>query len=109
MTQKPDPVHAFPTRAPALSTSVPTTPALDEELLRQWIAAAISCAVIRDIQDDEGMEATVDGIQGALGYGYSPEEAMQSLESALFDWVSIKLSKSDKDIPQMGGIELNQP
>ena len=108
MTQKPDSVHAFPTRAPALSTSVPTTPVFDEELLRQWIAAAISCAVIRDIQDDEGIEATVEGIQGALGYGYSHEEAMQSLESALFDWVSIKLSNSDKDIPPMGGIELNQ-
>ena len=108
MTQKPDPVHAFPTRAPALSTSVPTTPTTDEEPVRQWIAAAISRAVIRDIQEDEGMEATVEGIQGALGYGYSHEEAMRSLESALFDWVAIKLSKSDKDIPQMGGIELNQ-
>ncbi|MDE0115404.1 MAG: hypothetical protein OXT07_02110 [bacterium] len=108
MTQKPDPVHAFPTRAPALSTSVPTTHTANDELVRQWIAAAISCAVIRDIQDDEGVEATVQGIQGALGYGYSHEEAMQSLESALSDWVSIKLSKSDKDIPQMGGIELTQ-
>ena len=108
MTQKPDPVHAFPTRAPALSTSVPATPTVDEELVRQWIAAAIPCAVIRDIQEDEGTEATVQGIQGALGYGYSHEEALQSLESALFDWVSIKLSKSDKDIPQMGGIELIQ-
>lgn len=107
MTQKPDPVHAFPTRTPTLSTSVPTTPVADEKLVRQWIAAAISCAVIRDIQDDGGIEATVEGVQGALGYGYSHEEAMQSLESALFDWVSIKLSKSDKDIPPMGGIELN--
>ena len=108
MTQKPDPVHAFPTRTPALSTGVPTSHTADDELIRQWIAAAISRAVVRDIQDDEGMEATVQGIRGALGYGYSHEEAMQSLESALFDWVSIKLSKSDKDIPQMGGIELIQ-
>ena len=60
-------------------------------------AAAISCAVIRDIQEDEGMKATVQGIQGALDYGFSHEEALQSLESALFDWVSIKLSKSDKE------------
>lgn len=108
MTQKPDPVRAYPSRAPALSTSVPTSHTTDDELILQWIAAAISCAVVRDIKDDEGVEATVPGIQGALGYGYSHEEAMQSLESALFDWVSIKLSKSDKDMPQMGGIELIQ-
>lgn len=77
-----------------------------EKLLAQWAGAAVSHAVVRSIDDPAGLVATVVGIDGAWGFGSSPEEALDDLKSVLIDWAALKLADGDDDIPSMEGVHL---
>lgn len=77
-----------------------------EKLLAQWAGAAVSHAVVRSIDDPAGLVATVVGIDGAWGFGNSPEEALEDLKSVLIDWAALKLADGDDDIPSMEGVHL---
>lgn len=75
-------------------------------LIQRWAKAAIGHHVVRSISDPDGYVATVAGIDGAWGFGDSPEEARDDLESVLFEWASLKLEDGDDDIPNMEGVFL---
>ena len=77
-----------------------------EKLLAQWADAAVSHAVVRSIDDPAGLVAAVAGIDGAWGFGSSPEEALDDLKSVLIDWAALKLADGDDDIPSMEGVHL---
>ena len=62
--------------------------------------------MVRDIDDPVGVVASVAGINGPRGFGHSPEEALEELNSALIDWADAKLKNGDDDIPSMGGVQL---
>lgn len=62
--------------------------------------------MVRDIDDPVGVVASVAGINGPRGFGHSPEEALEELNSALIDWADDKLKNGDDDIPSMGGVQL---
>ena len=75
-------------------------------LLAQWSDAAMSHAMVRSIGHEEFV-ATVPGLQGALGYGSTEDEALDSLRSALADWVHVQLEHGGDDIPVMGGVNFS--
>lgn len=75
-------------------------------LLAEWSDAAMPHAMVRAVGPDEFV-ATVAGLQGALGYGSTEEEALDSLRSALADWVHVQLEHGGDDIPLMAGINVN--
>ena len=77
-----------------------------EKLIELWAVAAVSHAKVRDINDPDGLVATVVGIDGAWGFGSSSEEALADLRSVLVDWATLKLEDGDDDIPSMEGLHL---
>lgn len=80
-----------------------------QRLVEQWADIAISHAIVRDIEDPDGLIARVVGIKGAWGFGQSADEALAELRTALIDWASIKLEDGDDDIPSMEGVHLVLP
>lgn len=77
-----------------------------DRLVAQWADVAVSHAVVRGIDDPPGLTAGVAGIDGAWGFGVSPEEALAELRSVLVDWARLKLEDGDDDIPSMEGVHL---
>ncbi len=75
-------------------------------LLAEWSDAAMPHAKVSAIGPEEFV-ATVAGLQGALGYGSTKDEALDSLRSALADWVHVQLEHGADDIPVMGGVNFN--
>ena len=77
-----------------------------EDLVNQWAKIAVSHARTEFINDPVGVVATVAGLKGPWGFGHTPEEALNELESVLVDWVTMKLEDGDNDIPDMEGVHL---
>ena len=76
-------------------------------LLNMWVERAVSHAKIETIDDPSWtVVATVAALKGPLGVGNTNQEALDHLRSVLSDWVMLKLSDGDNDIPRMGGISL---
>lgn len=71
-----------------------------------WAKAAKLQARIERLEDSGEFYASVPGARGAWACGPTPEEAEAELESALVDWVLLKLELGADDIPEMGGIRL---
>ena len=61
---------------------------------------------MKKIAPDEFV-ATVSWIQGAIGYGASKADAVDSLRYGLADWLHLKLVDGDDDIPALGGLNFN--
>ncbi|MCY4175415.1 MAG: hypothetical protein OXD37_03645 [Acidimicrobiaceae bacterium] len=72
----------------------------------RWAEAARHGACVERLEDSGDFYACVPGATGAWGSGPTPEEAVEELESALVDWVLLKLELGADDIPDMGGIRL---
>jgi len=68
-----------------------------------WAKAARQQACIERLEDSGEFYASVPGARGAWACGSTPEEAEAELESALVDWVLLKLETGAEDIPEMGG------
>lgn len=77
-----------------------------QRLVEQWADIAVSHAIVREIEDPNGLIARVVGIKGSWGFGQSASEALAELRTALIDWASIKLEDGDDDIPSMEGVHL---
>lgn len=71
-----------------------------------WAKAARQQACIERLEDSDDFYASVPGARGAWACGPTPEDAEAELESALVDWVLLKLELGADDIPEMGGIRL---
>ena len=106
---------AIPDCAPSTLGSVSTTDpdvSTDEvegvplDLVRHYAKLARSRAEGSEV--DKGVwVVTVAGLEGAYGDGASFEEACDSLEEAVVGWVAVKRRVGAKDIPPLGGINLN--
>ena len=73
---------------------------------RKWVDAAIRHNTVKEIAPGEFV-ATVAWIQGAIGYGASKADAVDSLRYGLADWLHLKLVDGDDDIPVLGGLNFN--
>lgn len=71
----------------------------NEHTVSSWVEIAITRATLRGSDDPPGLIATVIDIEGAWGHGATRDDALEDFESALADWVSLKLKDGDDDIP----------
>ncbi|MDE0232091.1 MAG: hypothetical protein OXI56_09175 [bacterium] len=74
--------------------------------IARWAEVAVSHAVTRRSEDPPGLIATVEGVEGAWGFGDTNHKALEDLESVLRDWAAMKLRDGDKDIPHIKGVDL---
>ena len=79
---------------------------LYQKILSKWVDAAIRHNAVKEIAPGEFV-ATVAWIQGAIGYGASKADAVDSLRYGLADWLHLKLVDGDDDIPVLGGLNFN--
>lgn len=100
MNQGTDPVGAVlaPERAPVAAQQGGDT------AIAEWVDAAMARASVHGVDEDGGVAATVAGVEGALGYGFTEEEALGSLKAGLEAWAGFKLDMGDGDIPTIDGI-----
>ena len=77
-----------------------------EELAKRWIRIAMFHAICRPIQDPVGFIASIAGVDGAWGFGETCNDALVELESVLAEWLDLKLTNRDSDIPKMEHIDL---
>ncbi len=79
---------------------------LYQKILSNWVDAAIRHNAVKEIAPGEFV-ATVAWIQGAIGYGASKADAVDSFRYGLADWLHLKLVDGDDDIPVLGGLNFN--
>ncbi len=79
---------------------------LYQKILSNWVDAAMRHHSAKEIAPGEFV-AAVAWIQGAIGYGASEEDAVDSLRYGLADWLHLKLVDGDDDIPVLGGLNFN--
>ena len=75
-----------------------------ESTIVDWVKAAMVRAEVHDTDEDDGIATTVADVKGALGYGFTREEALDGLRLGLEAWARFKLDKGDDDIPTFGGV-----
>ncbi len=80
-----------------------------QKLIALWAEIAVRHAIVRPINDPEGLIATVAGLDGAWAFGPTPEDAATELNSVLIGWATLKLDDGDTDIPPMEGLNLVPP
>ncbi len=77
-----------------------------QKILSNWVDAAMRHHSVKEIAPGEFV-ATVAWIQGAIGYGGSEADTVDSLRYGLADWLHLKLVDGDDDIPVLGGLNFN--
>ena len=75
-------------------------------LLGSWVDAALRHSSVKALGPGEFV-STVVGVQGAVGYGVSVEDAVDSLRFGLADWLHLSLVAGDDGIPVLGGLDFN--
>lgn len=75
-----------------------------DSLIQQWVNLAVRHARVRDV--DGALVADVVGLDGAWADGATSGDAVAALAEVLTEWVTLKLSDGDKDIPPMEGVQL---
>ena len=75
-------------------------------LLGSWVDAALRHSSVKALGPGEFVSA-VAGVQGAVGYGESEVEAVDSLRFGLADWLHLSLVDGDDDIPVFAGLDFN--
>jgi predicted RNase H-like HicB family nuclease len=80
--------------------------ALRDNALEQYITVAVQAARLSKFEEDEGWFAEIDGFPGVWADGATSEAALATLAEVLRDWLKIKLSYQDPDIPVVANIDL---
>lgn len=91
---------------PALSLRISGKP-LPYALLEKYRAEAMKLALTRQLEDSGRRFAEIPSFVGLWGEGDSEEAAHGDLSGALEDWLLLKIERSDRDIPEISGINLN--
>jgi predicted RNase H-like HicB family nuclease len=74
--------------------------------LQHYQREALKQAKVVRLSAQEGFVAKIPGLKGLLAVGGSRREALLALESALDDWISIKLSRR-LSLPKLSAEELH--
>ena len=74
-------------------------------VLQSWARLAVRRAVVKQL--DEGWFAEIEGFGGVWAHEASAQEALEELESVVFDWALLKICDADQDIPVVGDIDPN--
>ncbi len=74
-------------------------------MLTQYIRAAMQRARYETIEDPEPFYGEIPDCQGVWATGQTPEECRRELESALEDWILLRLSRQ-LSVPVIEGLDL---
>lgn len=75
-------------------------------LFDRYIEAAMRKALTSNLEDGT-VFAEIPGFEGVWGNGATEEDALIDLRAALPDWVLLKIETSDRDLPTISNIDLN--
>ncbi len=78
-----------------------------EALVDAWVDEAVRHAWKRELEPGLWI-ATVAGVTGAMADGDSEQEVTRRLPTVLHDWAWLKIDDGDRDIPVIGGVDLNR-
>jgi predicted RNase H-like HicB family nuclease len=75
-------------------------------LIDRYVLCAMRAVVVERLEDLSYF-AEIPGFQGVWADGRSGRVAERELEAALRAWVELKIEHGDRDLPVVGGIDLN--
>ncbi len=79
---------------------------MERKLVETWAEAAAEHASLREINDSDGVVATVAGLEGVWAQGSDARAAKAELLEVLIDWAALKIEHGDDDIPSIDGVSL---
>lgn len=91
--------------------ALPNTPwsgeARPTQVIDRFVSEAMRCAVVSFLDVESVFFAEIPGFRGPWAEGATEDAAYSDLESALRAWLDLKLTHQDRDIPEVGEINLN--
>lgn len=94
------PISNGPADVPVVKKVIP------EALFAKYMSLANRLAITSRI-DDGGYFAEIPGFFGLWGDGVDEVSAREDLSDALEDWLLLKIGDGDRDLPILGGVDLN--
>jgi hypothetical protein len=79
---------------------------LPEQLLDRYITEAMKATDVKRLEDG-AMFAEIRGFDGVWACNPDLAACIAEFRETLFDWIVIKIEQSDRDLPQIAGINLN--
>ena len=76
---------------------------MERKLVETWAEAAAEHASLREIDDSDGVVATIAGLDGVWAQGADARAAKAELLEVLIDWAALKIERGDDDIPSALG------
>ena len=93
--------------------AITSTPAADHHpmqladvLIDKFVQTALRHARLRDVGEGHWI-ADVVGLDGVWADASSADATFGALDAVIRDWLWLKIEDGDRDIPVMGGIDLN--
>ncbi len=75
-------------------------------MLTQYIQAAMALATYEMLDEDQSLYGEIPGFQGVWSNALTPAACQQELQSALEDWILVRI-EDHLLLPIVGGIDLN--
>lgn len=79
---------------------------LSGAIIAKYARLAVRGAELKQLQDGEFF-AEIPDLRGVWARGSTRDEALRELKEVVEDWAHLKIQDADKDLPVVGGINLN--
>lgn len=79
---------------------------MPSQLVDRYVRHAVDQAITEQMPDDTWY-AEVPVLPGVWAEGKTPDEALEELAVVAHEWTVIKVQDRDRDLPVLGGIDLN--
>jgi len=90
------------------STIEPNAPRhIQQRTFDRYVQGAMKLARVKKMEDDSCYFSEIPGFPGVWGSGETMKDALNTLDEVLREWVLLKIKDSDKDIPIIEEINLN--
>lgn len=76
------------------------------DVLNRFVDLAMEAAIVEKLENNTWF-AELPQFSGVWGNGDTKEAALKDLRGALREWTTLKIKDADRDIPQIGDIDLN--
>jgi predicted RNase H-like HicB family nuclease len=86
--------------------TVSDEPAIPLQLIGRYVAAACRRGMTEQTEDGRWY-AEVQVLPGVWAEGDTEEQALTELRETVEEWVQMKISDKDRDLPLLDGIDLN--
>ena len=90
-----------------LGEQLQPTKHLPLQLMDRYLTEAIKMASLEKLEEDGVWFAEIPGFDGVFASDADFGVCGTHLREVLFDWLVLKIEQNDRDIPVVGGINLN--